>query len=679
MHRRGVDVTLCKGGGQACAPYERVIPCWRRGSIAARRIARTLPRRLSWRAGLGSEYGVEQASFAWNLIRFLRAERIDLLHVQDPRLALIVQRARKLRLVHSRTILAHGTEEPASFLRKIEYLQHLAPWHGQECRAAGIWRPRWTELPNFIDCDRFCPGDAGSMRDEMGIPRDALVVLTAAAIKRRHKRVDALIEAFAGLRAAEPALPVWLVIAGGHEADTDELVTLGRGVLGDRVRFLVRFPRERMPELYRSANLFVLSSLKEMMPMALLEAAASGLPCIVNRHPVLEWMIGPGGAAIDMAAPGALTAALRGLLTDGARRGEMGRSIREHCQSRFGEPVVISNILDYYKAVLAMSPRAQLGLQDHANRPRKRRRTRSVSVVIPSFNSGAWVAQAVQSALMQSSPPSEVIVVDDGSTDDTHQRLAPLMHRIRYLVQPNQGVAVARNHGIAASSGELVAFLDADDVWHPRKLELQLAALDGDASVCMLGTGAYDWPGSTPRDRGACRSIPVPWRQLAVKNLFTTSSILVQREALERAGPFDPELRGPEDYDLWLRIAELGPVAILDAPLTGYRTVQGSLGQRAKSMEEGLWRILAKLDERGAWGGDRFLRRRARGYCGYSCAYLHAAEGNPRAALPRLLASLAAYPLPYRRTEVRFPFGRIRMLTMILRRLAGTPANPRTA
>jgi glycosyltransferase involved in cell wall biosynthesis len=681
LSRRGVDVTVCKGGGRAEADYERVIPCWQRGSARARRVMRVLPRGLSWRLGLTSGYGVEQATFAWNLLRYLRAKRVDLLHVQDPHLALWVQRARRLGLVRARTILAHGTEEPVSFLKKITYLQHLAPFHEQECRAAGAWKPTWTTLPNFIDAERFGPGPRGTLRAEMGIPPDALVVLTAAAIKRTHKRIDALLEAFAGLRAADPELPAWLIVAGGRETDTDELVALGRRMLGDRVRFLVGFPRERMAELYRCADVFTLSSLKEMMPMALLEATASGLPCIVNRHPVLEWMVGPGGAAIDMAAPGALTGALRSLLRDPGRRTHLGRLARQHCLRHFGEEAVVARILDYYRSVLAPDPRTHFGPATPTERPSIRARTNSVSVVIPTFNGGPWIAQAVESVLAQSVRPAQVIVVDDGSTDDTRRRLAPHMDRIRYLVQPNQGVAAARNHGVARSSGELIAFLDADDVWHPRKLELQLKAMTDHSALALLGTAVYDWPSPTvpEPDPSACRPTPVPWRQLAVKNFITTSSVLVRREALEKAGPFDTELRGPEDYDLWLRIAETAAVANLGLPLVGYRTVPGSLGRRAATMESGLRRILRRLDDRGAWRGDWLLRRKAHGYCGYSCAYLHAMEGNQRAALSRILVSLATYPLPYRSDEVRFPLARLRMLTMILRRLPGTQHQPHAA
>jgi glycosyltransferase involved in cell wall biosynthesis len=273
------------------------------------------------------------------------------LHVQDPLVAILAQRARRAGLIRARTILAHGTEESPSFLRKLEFVQHLAPWHLEQARQAGAAKPRWTAIPNFIDADLFAPGHSEELRAELGIPSDALVVLTAAAIKRHHKRVDYVIREFARLREQAPDLPTWLVVAGGWEKETDEIIALGRELLGDRVRFLVRFPRARIPELYRAADLFCLGSLLEMMPIALLEATASGLPCLVNRQPVMEWMIGPGGAAIDMAAPGALAEAFGRLLRSRGERERLGAAARAHCVGHFARDAVVDQILAYYERV----------------------------------------------------------------------------------------------------------------------------------------------------------------------------------------------------------------------------------------------------------------------------------------------------------------------------------------
>lgn len=360
---RGLDVTLYKGGGQPGAAYERVLPCWRRTSAETNQLLERLPRRLVWRLGVTSAYGIEQTTFAWHLLRELRRNRIDILHVQDPQVALIAQWARRLGWVRTRTILAHGTEESFAFQRRITFLQHLAPWHLQEARFAGAWRPTWTAIPNFIDTDCFRPGGNPELRRELGIPQRALVVLSVAAIKRRHKRIDHLLNEFAWLFLHRPDLPLWLVVAGGREEETDRLVEQGRTMLGQRVRFLVNFPRARMPELYQTADLFTLASLKEMMPIAVLEATASGLPCLLHTHPVLQWMAGPGGVSLNMAEPHQLAAELERLHADPAQRRRLGEQARQHCLANFSRQRVVDQIVDYYRFVLRVSSRAARNCQ----------------------------------------------------------------------------------------------------------------------------------------------------------------------------------------------------------------------------------------------------------------------------------------------------------------------------
>jgi glycosyltransferase involved in cell wall biosynthesis len=366
---RGLDVTLCKGGGQAENPYERVLPCWQRTSAQTARLLRWLPRRLFWRLGLNSTYGVEQTTFALGLLRQLRREPADILHVQDPRVALVMQRARRLGLISARTILGNGTEEALSFQRRITFLQQVAPWHLEEAQAAGVARPTWIAIPYFIDTDLFRPGPADALRAELNIPQGALVVLTSAAIKRAHKRVDYLLREFAQLRAQHPELPAYLVVAGGWEPDTPDLLEMGREWLGDHVRFLVNFPRARMPELYRVADLFVLCSLKEMFGIALLEAAATCLPCLVHDHPVLRWVVGPGGQALDLHAPGALTAALAEQLADSASRRGLGDRARAYCVANFSRDRVVDQVLAYYERVISLPERSPAALPEAACAP----------------------------------------------------------------------------------------------------------------------------------------------------------------------------------------------------------------------------------------------------------------------------------------------------------------------
>lgn len=349
LYELGADITLFKGGGQSSRPFEVVVSCLQRDNSRTAVLLRNLPKGM-WRVGFGNKYEVEQTTFTFNLLGELRRRRVDVLHVQDPQVAKLVHLANRLRLVRTRVILAHGTEESDQFLKGLPYVQHLAPWHYERVRATGVDRPAWTAIPNFIDTDMFRPGRNHAMREELGIPADHVVVLAAAAIKRHHKRVDHLIAEFEELRRHRPQSGVTLVIAGGRERDTDELVADGTRRLGDRVRFLVRFPRERMPELYQAADIFVLPSLFEMMPIALLEAVASGLPCVAHPHPVLDWMTGPGGVPTDMSRIGELAGRLAQLVDDNGYREITGRRAREH-SARFGKRSVVPQIQQYYHFV----------------------------------------------------------------------------------------------------------------------------------------------------------------------------------------------------------------------------------------------------------------------------------------------------------------------------------------
>jgi len=150
-----------------------------------------------------------------------------------------------------------------------------------------------------------------------------------------------------------PDLSPVLIVAGGHETDTDALVEEGRRRLGDGVRFLVRFPRERIAELYRAADVFVLSSLFEMMPIALIEAAASGLPCMVHPEPTLAWIAGAGGVPTRMDDVDAFVASLDRLLRDQGERARIGSAARAHATAEFAADVIVERIVEYYGVVMA--------------------------------------------------------------------------------------------------------------------------------------------------------------------------------------------------------------------------------------------------------------------------------------------------------------------------------------
>jgi len=354
-----------------------VLPCFQRGKRAAQRLARMMPGGM-WRWGLKSAYGWEQFSFWWHLWPRLRRGQFDILHVQDPMLAYWCRRFRASGLVKTREILAHGTEEPPAFLRQFEYIQHLALWHLQQALAAASGsHPNWVAIPNFVDTNVFHP--AGSKeekegaRRELGIPSDAFVVGTAAAVKTRHKRIDYLVREFARVSSVEGRVsrgdgdaPAFLVIAGAGTEESEKLQQMAEELAPGRIKFFLDHPREHMPAFYRALDVFVLVSLFEMMPIAVLEALASGLPVIANRHPVLEWMVGAsgkreaesgtdrgaesrGGDCIDMAEEGALAGFLAGVSPEWIQQRSDGA--RRRAENMFSKQAVAGEYIAYYEKI----------------------------------------------------------------------------------------------------------------------------------------------------------------------------------------------------------------------------------------------------------------------------------------------------------------------------------------
>lgn len=293
----------------------------------------------------------------------------------------------------------------------------------------------------------------------------------------------------------------------------------------------------------------------------------------------------------------------------------------------------------------------------------------AISVVIPTYNYGAYVGQAIESALAQTRAPLEVIVVDDGSTDDTPERLAAFGDRIRAIRQDNAGLSAARNTGIAAARGTHVALLDSDDAWHPRKLELQARTLEQFPGSAAIGTGTmHGTAEAPPSSLGGWpevvseESTPVSLEMLVLRVRFAPSSALIDRQVLEEVGPFDTELRSAEDRDMWIRIAAKHPVRTVVAPLLWYRLHNASMSRNATRMEENELRVLYKsFRELEPLRGQWLLRRKALALANFAAAWRYDQAGQRGRALARSFRSLFLWPLPYREEEIPIPNARIKL------------------
>lgn len=200
-----------------------------------------------------------------------------------------------------------------------------------------------------------------------------------------------------------------------------------------------------------------------------------------------------------------------------------------------------------------------------------------VSAIIPAYNNAAYVADAVKSVLAQTYPPSEVIVVDDGSTDGTRLVLEPFRDLIRYIYQENRGEPAARNTGMRHASFDYIAFLDADDLWMPRKLELQKKYLEEHPNVPFIYTDAstFDENGVIDASIKVRYNLELPegniFRALFDETLFGSGSVVFHKRCVDKVGCFDEDFRIGSDYEMWLRIARHFEVGCVDEPLMMYR------------------------------------------------------------------------------------------------------------
>lgn len=220
-----------------------------------------------------------------------------------------------------------------------------------------------------------------------------------------------------------------------------------------------------------------------------------------------------------------------------------------------------------------------------------------VSVVIPTYNSARYVIEAVNSVLAQTYQDFEVLVIDDGSTDETAAAMSRYQAPVRYIQQPNGGVAVARNRGIAESRGRYVAFLDADDTWLPHKLERQLAALQ-DQPNYRASYAAFTVVDASLNPLGISRS----QRQAsALEDLLLRGNIigsictvLCERALFELVGGFDPALSQCADWDMWVRLAAQTEFLYLDEPLVTYRQHGTNMSRNAPLLESDSLQVLKK-------------------------------------------------------------------------------------
>lgn len=291
-----------------------------------------------------------------------------------------------------------------------------------------------------------------------------------------------------------------------------------------------------------------------------------------------------------------------------------------------------------------------------------------VSIVIPCYRQGHWLAQSVESCLNQTYLPCEIVVVDDGSDDETASVSRSFGDRIRYIHQHNAGQSPARNHGLSKSHGEYVLFLDADDALHPQAVEKLIGAANP-VTIVMLGWKPFENDVNEPGpDVFPPLENPIP--SILRNNPGPPHMVLSPRFFLEKIGGWDPNLSGTSDWDCWYRQLFAG-ANLVGVPFIGayYRQSPNQLSRNELVMtrnlavaSEKLYRLAKENVERlRSWNMDpastiqEFRRRAAKEYA--HLAYLHRQKGERGTAAHHYWHSLRLGHRAAIKGLIRLPWG----------------------
>lgn len=285
-----------------------------------------------------------------------------------------------------------------------------------------------------------------------------------------------------------------------------------------------------------------------------------------------------------------------------------------------------------------------------------------VSVIIPTYNRSEYICESIDSVLAQTYKDYEIIVIDDGSTDNTGEVLKKYGTKIKYLYQENKGVGAARNLGIRNSNGEYIGLLDDDDIWLSDKLDIQVRILDENTDLAFVCSGAYfiDTVGRVIRFWESHRHNET-FKNLYEGNFVLNLTVLMRKSCFDKVGGYDEKLLVAQDYDLWLRLANNYKFKyIINCPLAKYRIHENNISNNLGSLFSNRITIYNKKDFLKSIGSLKSKIRLAK-------EYLEAAEysytiNNFHKAIIYYIKSVLGFPLigyyhwPKETKKFRFTF-----------------------
>ncbi len=279
-----------------------------------------------------------------------------------------------------------------------------------------------------------------------------------------------------------------------------------------------------------------------------------------------------------------------------------------------------------------------------------------VTIIMPVYNAGTYLRISLDSILSQSYQNFEIIAVDDGSTDNSCEILSSYGDRVTRISQPNKGPSSARNTGIRKANGEYIAFLDADDLWMPTKLEMQVRFLEENPDVEFVYTDFFIID-SAGTHIGNIHFEEILDQQelintMLVRNVMNgaNSSSLMKKICFDKAGYFDETMKGCEDRDMWMRIARNCTVRVIQEPLMQYRFHPSNAHKNIPMMQQGQQRFLQKNAADASW----LIKRKAQGYIYLDIAREYAAISRKSKAAISSLKSCLSYPFKIYRDDNKY-------------------------
>lgn len=462
----------------------------------------------------------------------------------------------------------------------------VSRWLGQQIGDSPLFEHKTVHVVhNSVDAQTFCPVDQRAARTALGLPLDRrLVLLAGQSIEGIREGIAQDAIAAMALLDREEIVPVLV----GHSAERVATTFPGRAVT-----LPFQQTPEAMAECYRAADLTVVPSAYETFGRVAAESLCCGTPVVAYATGGLSDIVTDECGLL--VAPGdvqGLAKAIARMVDDTALRSRLAVRGAASAQARFDVQRIAAKYTQIYRQAIASRRGQWPRVVDSAQeaKPTTEPESPTISVILPAWNAAATLPRAVDSLLATQYPALEIVIVEDGSSDETREVADRLCQQngkvVKVLQHPggvNRGVSASRNLGMRQSSGDLIAFLDADDYVYPHRFSKAVAFLQEDPSI----DGVHElaelvFPDTASREAwpdgqtlfGFTESVPPGDLAAALMTgrCWATSAILFRRDLIARVGGFDPRWQVAEDCHFWFRLASRGKIVSGDVqrPVSAY-------------------------------------------------------------------------------------------------------------